>query len=330
MGRGTCGPAGSGTDCRMLFLLLCSISAVLISCDLIAPAGRDPYLTEVFEYVYGPGQHAGIVTPEDRERILGSSDSYVQLGGWGGYIIAGFDHPVEDQHERFSGYDLAVYAQGGVGNEPGVVQVMEDTNGNGLPDDIWYTIAGSVYETEGYVQEYTVTYYRPEPESPISWTDDRGGSGVLLDGYQGDSSLWWWEYEQRVPGSASSVQVGTDPEGQIYCSFSGVLLPDARYQATPDGNWVDIPDRYTNGYAEVYDAQDSFMLPFGTARKRANIFDISDAVADDGGSAGISSITFLRIQTGVFQQTGWLNEVSTEICGAADLSLLPGIGELEL
>ena len=38
-----------------------------------------------------------------------------------------------------------------------------------------------------------------------------------------------------------------------------------------------------------------------------------------GNAIKLPSIRFIKIQTAVFQQAGWLNEVSTEVRGAKDL-----------
>ena len=72
----------------------------------------------------------------------------VSLGGWGGYITFGFDHPVENK----DGYDLqilgnAFYMSGSTeygSSEPGIVLVSRDENGNGLPDDKWFELKGSL------------------------------------------------------------------------------------------------------------------------------------------------------------------------------------------
>ena len=50
--------------------------------------------------------------------------------------------------------------------------------------------------------------------------------------------------------------------------------------------------------------------------------DISNAVDGSGNLANLSKIDFIKVQSGVFQVAGWLNEISTEISGAADLHLL--------
>ena len=65
-----------------------------------------------------------------------------QLGGWGGYIVVGFDHSIENK----GGYDFSIKGNAfDSSNEPGIVWVMQDVNGDGLPNDEWYELKGSEY-----------------------------------------------------------------------------------------------------------------------------------------------------------------------------------------
>ncbi|OQB32141.1 MAG: hypothetical protein BWY07_02066 [Candidatus Hydrogenedentes bacterium ADurb.Bin170] len=71
--------------------------------------------------------------------------------GQGSFIVFGFEAAIEDHPDNPQGFDFIVFSNGfWVGGsaqrrwiEPALVQVSEDTNGNGLPDDPWYTIPGS-------------------------------------------------------------------------------------------------------------------------------------------------------------------------------------------
>ena len=280
----------------------------------------DPaYISEVFEYRYGPGQHAGSIgtAEEQMRKFLGTNSDYVMLGGWGGYIVAGFDHNVQN----LSGYDFAVFTQPGVGSEQGVVYVMPDDNGNGRPDpeETLYELSGSETDADysdetgnandKYIRNYEVTYYKPGgSDENITWSDnqDPQGSGELVPGYPdgADSSDWWWD------GYGSVTEV----------TFSGVKLPHAKYEE--DGSWKDHQDRFASGYAENYGADDIASLSFGGRQRSANRFDIDDAVDSSGNSVSLDSIRFIKVQTGVFQIAGQLNEISTEVSGAVDLHML--------
>ena len=72
-------------------------------------------------------------------------------------------------------------------------------------------------------------------------------------------------------------------------------------------------DRFTWGYAENV---------FGTDYETTvggNKLDISNTVDAVGNSVNLPHIRFVKVQSAVFQQTGWLNEVSSEVRGAKDL-----------
>ncbi|MBN2049810.1 MAG: hypothetical protein JW760_05145 [Spirochaetales bacterium] len=280
-----------------------------VSCDLFfRNSGRSPYIAEVFEYRYGVGQHASlVVSGEEEKKFLGTDTGFVLLGGWGGYIVAGFDHDVFDGE----GYDFAVYTQPGVGSEPAVVFVMADESGTGRPEGTWYELSGS--ETgksygpdDSYIRDYRVTFNKPDSEAGnITWTDNQGSSGELAPGYGDSSYHWWWS------GYGTGV---TEVE------FSGARLPHNKY--LDEGFWTDYPDRFLRGYGENYQGEDLLDVPFGSTTRRANRFDIGDAVDAEGNPVELTSIRFIKIQTGVFMIAGELNEISTEVSGAVDLHAL--------
>ena len=162
-----------------------------------------PYITRVYEYTPAPGQFVnelpkyeeGDTEESMRQKaedcLAYNAGSIISLGGYGGYVVAGFDHTIVN---RPGEYDFEVRGnatQGG--SEPGIVMVSVDTNGNGLPDDEWYELAGSEYHNEATVKNYEITYYRPdenktpEPGSSSSitdatylrWTDNQSGTGYM-------------------------------------------------------------------------------------------------------------------------------------------------------
>ena len=75
---------------------------------------------------------------------LGNGD-YVSLGGFGGAIVVGFDHSIANDGDYNFAVKNSVYSNY---SEPGIVWVMQDENGNGLPDDTWYELKGSDYSTQ--------------------------------------------------------------------------------------------------------------------------------------------------------------------------------------
>jgi hypothetical protein len=104
------------------------------------------------------------------------------LGDCGGYVIFGFDHSVE---KRAAGGEL--YIKGNApeppqsNDEPGVVWVMQDSNGNGKPDDVWYELRGEAYAQNYNIHRYALTWFRPYIKGGVShgsWVDNRGKSGA--------------------------------------------------------------------------------------------------------------------------------------------------------
>ena len=113
-----------------------------------------PYVTRVLEYRPAPGQFVNTLpeyedgdTQETMNKkalalVGGSNSSIITLGGWGGYVVVGFDHTIANVAGK---RDIRVLGNTFVGgSEAGIVYVAYDKNKNGKPDtDEWYEIAGS-------------------------------------------------------------------------------------------------------------------------------------------------------------------------------------------
>lgn len=286
------------------FQLFCAIalfSLLQFSCKSNSP--EEPiiedsaYISVVFEYVYAPGQHAKKANASDKTNFIGkpSNDkSWLYLGGFGGYVVAGFNHNVVNGE----GADFEVYALAGATPEPAIVYVMSDNNNDGKPNETWYELKGNQFENSR--RNYWVRYYKATSDSTnISWKDSENNKGELICGYGATNSAgWWWPAT-----TADSI------------TFSGTRLPDAYdNNSTADTPFWSVPaERFTNGYAENLFGND-FDKNVGS-----NKLDISNAVDIDGNAVSLSEIRFIKVQTGVFQQAGWTNEVSSEIRGARDL-----------
>ena len=289
----------------ILFLTInlssCSKDSVVENSD--TTSGQSAYITKVFDYQYGPGQHATLIPSDEKANdFIGEpwikGKSFTSLGGWGGYIVAGFDHAVLNTE----GPDFAVFTQPSVASEPGVIYVMEDKNNDGLPNDgPWFEIKGSEYNNPETIHNYQLTYYKPGLSGYVTWKDNQGKSGSLIPGF-GNASWWWQGY-----GDKSSV------------TFAGERLPDAYVNSSKDPGvelWVTRDGLFEYGYAECYFNADY------NAMLKANFIDISSAVTETGAPANLTKINFIKVQSSVFQIAGWLNEVSTEISGAADIHML--------
>ncbi len=134
------------------------------------------YLAHVYEYLPGMGQFvnelpkyeegddAETMCRKCEQAIANNAGGLVCLGGWGGYITFGFDHPVENKEGR----DIqilanAYYMTGSTeygSSEPGIVLVSRDANNNGMPDDTWYELKGCLYDNPQTNHTYQKTYTR--------------------------------------------------------------------------------------------------------------------------------------------------------------------------
>lgn len=279
-----------------IFLLTCYM---FVSCN---DEAKDPYtpvyISQVFDYVYAPGQHATMAQPTNVQFFIGDptlqpltgSGGWLYLGGFGGYVVAGFPRNIPNDE----GFDFEVFALPGAGPEPAIVYVMQDENGNGLPDDTWYELKGNLFDETD--RSYELTYHKPETEEAnVRWSDNRGNSGELTPGFGATNSTRWWWSET----ASDSI------------TFKGSRLPDV-YEKTTVHNidhWSVPGGRLLWGYAENRHGTD---YDHATG---ANKLDISNAVDEDGNAVVLTHIRFLKIQTAVFQQAGMLNEISAEIRG---------------
>lgn len=274
------------------------------------------YATRIYEYTPAPGQFIndsrsggmpkeGLLTPEEacrwaEERL--EQRLFVSLGAFGGYIVAGFDHEVVNSR---CDYDFAIFGNAfldatgaGGSNEPGIVYVMEDTNGNGIPDDIWYELKGSEYYDSATLHDYAVTYYRPEQAgNGVDWSDNLGNSGTIayLKAFHNQDfyyPAWISEDTYTLKGTRLAPKMTVDAE---------------------TGFWSNNPFGW--GYADNMGSDNTSL----DGMPQANRFRISDAVDSAGNPVTLGSITFVKVQTGALSQSGPLGELSTEILGLYDL-----------
>ena len=276
---------------------------------------------KVFEYTPAPGQfinelktggfdgtqttmEAAIAYAEARMSQTKADGTpnpiWVSLGGFGGYIIVGFDHSIENSGD----YDLGILGNSFSGSsEPGIVWVMQDENGNGEPDDTWYELAGSETGKESTIQEYAVTYYRPTgPQMPVQWSDNLGNSGkidYLKQFHRQDYYYPLWIEEDSY-------------------TLTGTCLEPRNYDASGNGSyWVNV--EYDWGYADNYSPVDRLTDDDNVEGEiNVNHFKISNAIDFEGEPIHLDYIDFVKVQVGVNAKSGWLGELSTEVCGFFD------------
>lgn len=246
------------------------------------------YVTSLIEYKPAPGQFINKAPGnlESANSIVGKKGT-VTLGAYGGYIVLGFDHTVVDVTDK---EDIIVYGNGSSSSaEPGIVYVMRDDNANGLADDTWYELSGSAFNTEGYERNYSVTYTRPNPvTADVPWRDSKGNTGVVKTNTFHKQAY----YPEWITANEYTLTGSLLPSGNINMSNPNFII--------------------------------SSPFPFGYADNTAGSdkLDIKNAINAEGKSVKLYGIDFIKIQTGIQANMGWLGELSTEVTGVADLSLI--------
>lgn len=269
------------------------------------PTVEEPLSYKVLEYIPAPGQfinekQSGFDAIETHEQACLqaekrlASNLYVSLGAWGGYIVVKFNKPVTNS----GSYDFSILGNAFEdSNEPGIVWVMQDSNGNGLADDEWKELKGSYYGCENYRKDYEITYYRPSDEqSDTPWTDIDGSEGQVK---------WMGSYHSQPYYYPSWVKEDS-------YTLKGSLMPDTSVFDEETGFWT--TGGFEWGYADNT-GRDMIKADSGGLEARKNFFRISDAVNADGTEANLSRIDFIKVQTAVISNRGWLGECSTEVCG---------------
>lgn len=288
---------------------------------------QSPYINKVYEYMPAPGQFINELpeyeegdTKNDmrlkaEECIADNEQILVSLGGYGGYIVFGFDHMVENKPGK---YDFKILANAfyaaanpngeaskeGGSCEPGIVMVSYDTNGNGKPDDEWYELAGSEYNKTQTIKNYKLTYYKPN-ENKVRTPDNSYP-------YLNDTTYIRWKSNQGTSGyvyrntfhSQSYYPLWLDADSLI---FEGTKLANNYVDESGTGTYY-VQYAYHWGYVDNQPNTDD----------RSN-FNIEWAVDKNGNSVQLPGVHFIKVYNGVNQYCGWLGETSTEIMGAIDL-----------
>lgn len=272
---------------------------------------NEAYADTVFEYCPAPCQYMNTQTTAYQDGyttadILKSATSILKnnmtlsLGAFGGYVVVGFNHTVKNVsgsydfkiygNSYFSMYGTKTGKDGGAA-EPGIVWVSKDTNGNGLPDDEWYELAGSEYGKSTETRHYRITYYRPSPtDGDVKWTDNQGNTGYV--------------YRNEFHTQASYYPAWMPDE----ISFDGTRLADNAVNEGNNGGQYWVGYCYPWGYADNY--------PNSSEQSQ---FKIDWAVDNKGNKVNLSGIDFVKITTAVNQASGWMGEISTEVVGVQDL-----------
>lgn len=287
-----------------------------------------PYIAKVLEFRPAPGQFIN-TSPKWKEgmseadllritfEVMGDQNNgLISLGGYGGYVTFAFDHIVPNLdgkdffiHGNAFYSDDPKYAERKGGScEPGIVMVSFDSNLNGLPDDEWYELAGSEYYKPETIHNYSITYFRPDPNKQpvldetqpyvtdatyIRWEDNQGNSGYIPKNvFHAQNYYPDWIKEDSY-------------------TLHGTKLKNNGIEESGNGTyWVQYS--FPWGYVDNQPVSESNDL---------NDFDISWAVDKHGQPVQLRGIHFVRVYTAINQVCGWLGENSTEFSQAYDLRL---------
>lgn len=314
-----------------------------------------PYIAKVFDYMPAPGQfvnklpeyeegdtHSDMVQKAN-EWLVGEDAWTITLGGWGGYVVFGFDHTIvnvagrRDFRINGNAFGSAVSRPGapfGGSCEPGIIMVAYDKNKNGNPDDDeWYEIKGSASfsaESEPWydialesgndtrvIRDYEMTYHRPvSEESEIEAQTDNPNSFASIQNY-----IYWEDNKNNNGYKVKNVY-----HNQTYypawveddkLTFNGVRLPEnginegVHVPGMNDANVYYVLYGFRYGYADNYpNIHDNSAI------------DIDWAIDKQGNRVDLPGIDFVKIYNGVNQENGWLGESSTEVERGTDLHLL--------
>ncbi|MDR1909588.1 MAG: bacterial Ig-like domain-containing protein [Spirochaetaceae bacterium] len=212
------------------------------------------------------------------------------LGGAGGYEVW---HVTSRDSYIIQGNPMATWM------EAGVVWVMEDRNGNGIPDEMWYELRGSDETHSSYknliTRRYAITWIKSGEKDVENeygqtiagtyWVDSKGRAGLMYGGWPSN----WGVTGGRVTYTGTLLR----DDGNIDTGTYGGLINMAGYVDTGNyGKWTgDNWDRYY----------------------------VSDAMRADGEAVSLSAVRFIKVQTAIHRYGGIFGEVSTEIKSATDL-----------
>ena len=333
-----------------------AILSLLAVVSVLTMWANHPWLARVYEYRPAPGQFVNVMPaarvgePVDSvlarcaASICGRIDTLSQtfhgqtitridtvwaegmitLGGYGGYVVVGFDHPVVNSHDYdFEIWGNAFYSErmeAGGSCEPGIVMVGVDSDGDGVPSDgdHWYELAGSEYGHPKTQHDYAITYYRPD--------EAKQRTPSRVNPYLNDTTYIRWTSNDVNPDSTSGFMSRNVYHQQPYWPLWLQGEPSMTFTgAKLRCNAVDIGDNDNNAYFVQYNFAWGYVdnLPNNPRRiPEEGIynpgFKIDWAVDAQGRHVNLTHIDFIKVYNAVNQYCGWIGETSTEVAGGID------------
>lgn len=283
-------------------------------------ANYNAYVTRIFDFDPAPGMFANDLLKDGNSKedlmktVLGRIDKTsvgypLDLGGFGGSIVVGFDHTIVNVP---GASDFRVYG-GDISNPtipkanppaPGIIFVAYDKNKNGKPDeDEWYEIIGSQHTKANTVKNFKVTYRKKGANEPLVTA-----SALFLD-YEhvyGENNQGETFYLARPRAKKEFYPLW---KTQTEVSYEGTKLDVDFATARP-------------GQTTLW----NFTAPeWGYVNAVNPDIDIDWAVDKNGNKANLPGIDFIKVVNCVSEPMGLCQQQSsmaTVFAGAGDLHIL--------
>ncbi len=308
------------------------------SSKVITYATRNCYATKILEYQPAAGQFRVETAWDNPVEFFESESRGLSLGALGGYVVLGFDQPIYNNPQNPYGVDFTVEGNSfvadvkGVWTEPGAVQVMEDKNGNGLPDDgEWYELAGSDYWLSTTKHNVELTYYNPHYNDryTVPWKmkwEENGETkyeygAVVSNSFHKHTFYPDYFYNQDNPDpSLRWYNPSVDRDSITFTGLSEIKsCIDMR-----SPSYIEFYSYAGFGYCDnkgfVKEDPRIPQNPYGRpslGETAGDGMDISWAVDKDGNYVDLEKIDFVKIYTAGQVIAGWLGEWSTEVLDCA-------------
>lgn len=278
----------------------------------------NPYITSIFDFNPAPGTFANDLYKDGFQKVdvmrvaLGrineTSVGYpIDLGGFGGSIVVGFDHMVVNtpgiKDFRVYGGDLTDKANPPA---PGLIYVAYDKNANGKPDeDEWFEIVGSQHAKDNTVKNFKITYQKPVAGKPVVVS---GPNDPFLDREhiycENNQSQTYY-----LPRSKGKKVYYPSWETQTTVAYEGLKL---------NVNFAAVRPGQTTLW--------NFEAPeWGYVNAKSPDIDIDWAVDKNGNKVNLPGINFIKVVNCVSEPMGLCHQQSsmaTRFAGAADLQIL--------
>lgn len=297
---------------------------------ILPPAAASPFATTWWFFEPAPGQFVNnaifnypfttLGAPDGAGTEYGNVNSVLSLGGFGGSVVLGFDHLVEDDPRNPFGLDAIVFGNATwIGGDPdrhwaecAVIEIALDANDDGLPNDPWYLIPGShITDLDGQfvTQTWDDDSSTATPPAILSWVPDGMFGEWETSGYLLDPVVFG---SQAVENPISTG----DEEGIYgYGDFTPTLMLG---DLDADDN-VDDEEITPEAFYTVPD--DPFIVGITEGSGGGDAFDIAWAIDPvTGEAADLPGFHFLRLTNGVNATLGFLGEKSPEIDAVADVA----------